>query len=440
MRKTGWIAALLTLVLALMLGAAAEAEEARVITRECAFKSSTTKFKRTQMMDDKFTNYWYTAKGKHNFFQLTAPAGDPIHGLYLCFKSMPDAYEVQVRQGGEWVTRYTGDTNYYHIYYDFPEGVETLRVYLPTNTSQVLGFNMIYAFSAGDTPDWVQRWEPPLEHADILFLAAHPDDDLIFFGGGIPTYAGERDLQVEVAYMSPSNTTRRSELLNALWALGVRHYPIIGPFADSYQKTVERQWEVLGGKDAVYSWVTEVFRRCRPDVVVTQDADGEYGHPMHKIVAQAARECVALAASEDRYPESLSAFGAWQVKKLYLHLWPENQSRFDWETPLEAFGGKTGIELADEAYTTYHYSQRASGMSVRETGSKYDNHLFGLCFTTVGPDVVGGDFMENIGGAALPVLEDSGAEDTPDGLTEEAPADGEPAAAPEEDGGEPEEA
>ena len=71
------------------------------------------------------------------------------------------------------------------------------------------------------------------------------------------------------------------------------------------------------------------------------------------------------------------------MKKLYLHLYPENQIVFDWSVPLESMGGKTGIQLAEEAYAL-HITQRGSGMSVTETGTEYDNRVFGLAYTAVG--------------------------------------------------------
>ena len=91
MRKCllGCLAALFLLLLTLP----AMAQEAEDITRKCKVKSSGTIFKYTQMMDGKYTNYWETNEARHNFLTLTAPAGKPIHGLYLCFRYMPDEYE-----------------------------------------------------------------------------------------------------------------------------------------------------------------------------------------------------------------------------------------------------------------------------------------------------------------------------------------------------------
>ena len=74
----------------------------------------------------------------------------------------------------------------------------------------------------------------------------------------------------------------------------------------------------------------------------------------------------------------------------------------DWRVPLEAFGGKTALEVAQDAYRL-HVSQQKTTYVVTDEGAT-SNARFGLAYTAVGPDVVGGDFMENI-----PVKE-SGAE------------------------------
>lgn len=249
--------------------------------------------------------------------------------------------------------------------------------------------------SEGDLPDWVQVWQPTEEKADILFLSTHPDDELIFFGGAIPTYAVEQQRKVVVAYFTRSNTTRSSELLNGLWHMGVRTYPVIGNFKDSYAKNLKAAYKTAGGKGKVNEWIVGLYRQYKPEVVVTQDTNGEYGHKQHMMIADAAQNCIALAANEDEFTASTIAYGTWQVKKLYLHLYPENQITFDWTVPLKSMNGATGIELAEEAYTL-HKTQASSGMSVTETGTKYDNRVFGLAFTTVGEDVRKDDFLENI--------------------------------------------
>ena len=67
----------------------------------------------------------------------------------------------------------------------------------------------------------------------------------------------------------------------------------------------------------------------------------------------------------------------------------------NWKRPLKAFGGKTGLEAAQEALQ-FHRSQVVHGWAVQD-GGEYDNALFGLVHSTVGPDKEKNDFFEHIG-------------------------------------------
>ena len=396
MRK--WIIGLLAALLVLCCSSAALAAEAVNIANECTWKLCGTKYKYTKMTDGKFTTNWASNKVKNPFVQITAPAGTPIYGLYICFATMPDNYEIQVEKHGEWVTYAEGDTRFYHMYYNIPEGVDKVRLYV-NQDKFALTINELFVLSSGDKPDWVQTWEETPEKADIMFLMAHPDDDLIFLGGAIPTYAVEQQREVVCAYLSFSNTTRRSELLNALWSMGVRKYPVIGSFHDSYTKNVKDAYKSVGGQNKVLEWVTGLFRQYKPEVVVTHDPNGEYGHGMHKMLVDACEQCYSLAAMEGQHLDSFFEYGTWQVKKLYEHLGgtPDTQIRLDWSVPLQSMGGKTGLQLAIEAFE-YHVTQQGTKYDVANTGTseKYSNEIFGLVKTEVGPDVRKDDFLENI--------------------------------------------
>ena len=399
-----WLIALLTLLaLSLSVAFAAEAND---ITEDCKFKVCSSGRKYTLMTDKKYTSYWESNKIKTPWIAITAPEGKPIAGLYVCFGNMPESWEIQTsddgkdwftagRGGRDWSPAVPGDTRFLHAYIALPQPAQHVRLAVTSEKKTALRINDLFVLSEGDLPDWVQVWQPTEEKADILFLSTHPDDELIFFGGAIPTYAVEQQRKVVVAYFSRSNTTRSSELLNGLWHMGVRTYPVIGNFKDSYAKNLKAAYKTAGGKDKVNEWIVGLYRQYKPEVVVTQDTNGEYGHKQHMMIADAAQNCIALAANEDEFTASTIAYGTWQVKKLYLHLYPENQITFDWTVPLKSMNGATGIELAEEAYTL-HKTQASSGMSVTETGTKYDNRVFGLAFTTVGEDVRKDDFLENI--------------------------------------------
>ena len=389
-----WLIALLPLLaLSLSVAFAAEAND---ITEDCKFKVCSSGRKYTLMTDKKYTSYWESNKIKTPWIAITAPEGKPIAGLYVCFGNMPESWEIQTSDDGkDWFTAVPGDTRFLHAYVALPQPAQHVRLAVTSEKKTALRINDLFVLSEGDLPDWVQVWQPTEEKADILFLSTHPDDELIFFGGAIPTYAVEQQRKVVVAYFTRSNTTRSSELLNGLWHMGVRTYPVIGNFKDSYAKNLKAAYKSAGGKGKVNEWIVGLYRQYKPEVVVTQDTNGEYGHKQHMMIADAAQNCIALAANEDEFTASTIAYGTWQVKKLYLHLYPENQITFDWTVPLKSMNGATGIELAEEAYTL-HKTQASSGMSVTETGTKYDNRVFGLAFTTVGEDVRKDDFLENI--------------------------------------------
>lgn len=389
-----WLIALLTLLaLSLSIAFAAEAND---ITEDCKFKVCSSGRKYTLMTDKKYTSYWESNKIKTPWIAITAPEGKPIAGLYVCFGNMPESWEIQTSDDGkDWFTAVPGDTRFLHAYVALPQPAQHVRLAVTSEKKTALRINDLFVLSEGDLPDWVQVWQPTEEKADILFLSTHPDDELIFFGGAIPTYAVEQQRKVVVAYFTRSNTTRSSELLNGLWHMGVRTYPVIGNFKDSYAKNLKAAYKTAGGKGKVNEWIVGLYRQYKPEVVVTQDTNGEYGHKQHMMIADAAQNCIALAANEDEFTASTIAYGTWQVKKLYLHLYPENQITFDWTVPFKSMNGATGIELAEEAYTL-HKTQASSGMSVTETGTKYDNRVFGLAFTTVGEDVRKDDFLENI--------------------------------------------
>lgn len=408
-----WLTALLMILLMACAANAAFAAEAADITEDCKFKTTSSKFKYTQMTDKKYTSYWKANKAKNPSIQVTSPDADTlIGGIYACFGDLPDSWEVQVsKDGKKWETAAQGPA-YYHAWVPLPEPARYVRLQVTTGKQYEMYMNELFVLGVGDKPDWVQDWQPTVEKADIMFISTHPDDELIFFGGAIPTYATEKQLDVVVAYLTRSNPTRSSELLNGLWYMGVRNYPIIGGFSDKMYKQMDKSYSYAGsgnlarGKNVVNEWFVELYRKYKPEVVVTHDIDGEYGHSMHMMVSDAAYNAIAIAANEDEYTDLTVAHGTWEVKKLYRHLWKENQITMDWSVPLSSMNGATGIELADSAYEIFHKTQETSGQSVLTTGVEWDNTAFGLVHTTVGLDVSKNDFLENIDLSGKPVAEE----------------------------------
>jgi LmbE family N-acetylglucosaminyl deacetylase len=236
-----------------------------------------------------------------------------------------------------------------------------------------------------------------LERADLLALPTHADDEHLFFGGILPTYAGERGLAVQVAYMTNhwGERYRPHELLNGLWTVGVTAYPLIGPFADLYvTKESLSAAEQTYGREAVLEFQVELLRRFKPKVVVGHDLAGEYGHGAHMLNAATLVDALALSGDETAYPDSAERWGLWETPKAYLHLYAENGIVMDWNLPLERFDGKTAYEMAVEGFAR-HRSQ-TEYFSVRQDGSWQDCRKFGLVHSLVGPDAAMNDLFENI--------------------------------------------
>ena len=402
MKKARLFVFFAALLMAALLFVSGCAEEAEDISARCAFKGNSGSWKATRLTNKDYNSYWQSGEAKNPYLCITSP--EPMQTLYLCFHDMPQSYELQRRENGEWVSFIEGDTRFHHICYDV--GGETeIRILSTQKKKHRLAFNEIFVFGPGELPDWVQHWEETEEKADLLLLVAHPDDELIFFAGLIPTYDVEMGKRVVVAYMTYANGSRRSEALNGLWSMGVRTYPVFGPIKDQYSTSLNTAYK-KAGKKKVLTWVTELFRQYRPEVVVTHDIKGEYGHGQHRMMADAGIRCYELAADAANYPESAEQYGVWEVKKLYIHRYGDKADRlyFGWDQPLQSLGGKTGMELAIDAFAkhvsqqglTFHVKGRPQPLTVDGVGGYYENTDFGLYASRVGEDVARNDFLEHI--------------------------------------------
>ena len=267
----------------------------------------------------------------------------------------------------------------------------------------------IYAFSDGELPTWVQDWNQPVSKADIMLVSSHADDEQLFFAGLLPLYAS-RGCAVQVVYYTDhsDNIRRRHELLNGLWTVGIKNYPVINKFPDKYSETVEGALKTIAPytENDALGFQVEMIRRFKPQVVVSHDLNGEYGHGMHKLNAKMLTQAVQLTDKADSFPDSYKKYGGYTVKKLYVHLYNENKIVMDYDTPSDYFGGKTPFEMTKQGFLC-HTSQQYTWFRTWLNGKngeikkasqikKYSPCEFGLYFTTVGEDTAKNDMMENI--------------------------------------------
>ena len=354
-----------------------------------------------------------------------------ISFLYIVFDRIPGQWTLTDSSGS--AQSVCGENSYLHEYVDVSSKLgstpETVRLDFPAGTS----IDEIYAFGEGTVPDWVQRWSPPCEQADLLLLTAHSDDEQLFFAGVLPIYAGERGLSVQVVYFVNHfySTTageehfRPHEQLDGLWAVGVRNYPVMSDFPDLYSESLEEAlaaYREFGFEyDDFTQFVTGILRRFKPLVVVSHDVDGEYGHGTHRLCAAALMDSVSLSADESSFPESAELYGTWEPEKTYFHLYPEHPITLDLDSPLPSFGGRTAFEVAQDGFdqhTSQHwtwfygwiYGENNQTITLATDIEAFSPCYYGLYSTSVGYDTVGGDLMENV----VPYAERNAVDQPPD--------------------------
>ena len=381
---------ILWLLLAMLPALPAFAKEGREITRDCKIKIPADRKNRAAITDRKFKTGWERYGERESWLKIELPKGLKQGGLYLCFGADPALLELYQ---GEQATplHHLEGLPYAHVYLPF-EGDELLSVRI-LGTKKGMMLSEVFVTEGEEPPAFVQRWQPQLEKADLLVLVAHPDDELLWMGGTLPYYSTVRGMDVAVGYMTCANHLRRAELLNGLWTAGIRHYPFIGTFQDARRQTVKRSYEIWHGEDAVDAYVTGLVRKLKPQVLLSHDVKGEYGHPAHIITATAAITAAEKAGDASFQPKSAKAFGVWDLPKLYLHIYPENSITMDWEQKSEALGGQSPLEVTLKAYAFHRSQQQNWAVAV---DGKHSSARFGLVRSLVGPDIEKNDFFEHI--------------------------------------------
>ncbi|KOX34913.1 MULTISPECIES: N-acetyl-1-D-myo-inositol-2-amino-2-deoxy-alpha-D-glucopyranoside deacetylase [unclassified Streptomyces] len=164
----------------------------------------------------------------------------------------------------------------------------------------------------------------------LLLVHAHPDDESINNGVTMARYAAEGALVTLVtctrgeegevippglAHLAPDREDRLGphrvgELAAAMAELGVTDHRFLGGpgrFRDSGMMGVEQNgrdgafWNT--DVDTAAPYLVEVIRETRPQVLVTYDPDGGYGHPDHVQAHRVATRAAELAADPAFRPD-----------------------------------------------------------------------------------------------------------------------------------------
>lgn len=403
MKKTFFKILLMGAVLAVLV-TAAFAQEAENLSSALLLEGDA--FENTAFLKN---GYDYDYKNAAANSKLTVSSEEEISSLYLFFLTPPEAYSLEDRSSGEKVLC---DNGFIHAFLNLEElfGHPCKELVISFEKGgQSLG--ELTAYSAGEIPSSVQQWEEPGDgKTDLVLFSTHGDDDQIFFAGLLPYYAGELGYQVQVCYFTGhqnNDLNRMHEMLNGLWAVGVRTYPVFGPFPDFRVDDLAACYTALESygysREDVISYVTEQIRRFKPQVAVGHDLNGEYGHGQHKIYADCLAEAVEISKDPAAYPSSAEEYGVWDTPKTYLHLYGENAIVMDWDQPLEHFGGKTAFEVTQKLGLPCHDSQKGTyypqwlkSVNRADQLLDYSPREYGLFRSTVGPDQEKKDMFENV--------------------------------------------
>ena len=364
---------------------------------------------------------WATAYGS-NCVYVKSDSG--VDAVYVEFDRLPpDGWTVTDDDNG--TTVQCGLYTFLHDYADLKE----LFGYSPKNISIVFAEGSVvadvYAYS-GWIPGDVQKWQPYLEKADIVLLTTHSDDEQLFFAGIMPYYAIERKLDFQVVYFiqhyngingQGQDHVRPHEQLDGLWTVGITHYPYISGFPDCYAESKNRQTALKNiqtvfarvgySYDDFLEYTVSIIRRFKPQVLISHDLNGEYGHGAHVLNADTCTRAVEISGDPSEFPESAQAYGTWTVKKLYLHLYDQESIVMDWDTTYESMDGYTPFEMTQQGWMCHksqHYAwfyrwilgTTSSPIEKASQISTYSPCKYGLYFRTVGPDIYKNDMFENL--------------------------------------------
>ena len=181
-----------------------------------------------------------------------------------------------------------------------------------------------------------------MEQRSLLAVFAHPDDESFGSGGTLAHYArsgthvtlvcatrGEVGEISDPALATPETlgAVREQELRDAADALGFTDLRFLDYRDSGMAGTDENrnpQAFVNVPAETVVKQLVQIMREVRPQVVITFDPTGGYGHPDHIAIHQHTIAAFQIAGDAGHYPE---AGPAWQPARLFYSVFPRSMFR-----------------------------------------------------------------------------------------------------------------
>jgi N-acetyl-1-D-myo-inositol-2-amino-2-deoxy-alpha-D-glucopyranoside deacetylase len=173
----------------------------------------------------------------------------------------------------------------------------------------------------------------------LLALFAHPDDEAFGTGGTLACYAatgtevtlvcatrGEVGEIADPSYATPETLgqVREAELRCAAETVGVKEVIFLG-YRDSGMagtpENADPRAFINAPADQVVPQLVGIIRRVQPQVVVTFEPNGGYGHPDHIAIHRHTVSAFHAAADPTLYPEQGAA---WRAQRLFYTAIPRS--------------------------------------------------------------------------------------------------------------------
>ena len=193
-----------------------------------------------------------------------------------------------------------------------------------------------------------------LSGLSVLAAFAHPDDEG-FGSGGTLAMLVDRGAHVtlvcstngdvgeisDLTLATPENLAqvRQEELRRAMAVTGVPDVRFLN-YRDSGMDGAEDNSHPSSPHQAqpekVVEQLTSIIREVRPQMVITHDPTGGYGHPDHRAVCRHAARAFSTAGDTTAFPDRLgSGREAWTPELLYYVCFPRSNFRRMWRQMLD---------------------------------------------------------------------------------------------------------
>jgi N-acetyl-1-D-myo-inositol-2-amino-2-deoxy-alpha-D-glucopyranoside deacetylase len=285
----------------------------------------------------------------------------------------------------------------------------------------------------------VTTTEPQAADRRLLLVHAHPDDETIGTGATMAKYAaagiqvtlvtctlGEEGeiLVPELEHLAADRDDalgpeRVGELAAAMAALGVRDHRFLGGpgrWRDSGMMGLPTNdnpgcfWQA--DMDEAVGALVAVMREVRPQVVISYNDIGGYGHPDHIQAHRVTVAAVAASADPSRYPQ---AGAAWAPAKRYETAIPVSVLRAGYDA-LKALGENAPFGVVDPDELTFgtpdddvttaidardQLPAKLAAMRAHRTQIAVDGPFFALS-NNIGQGAFGIEYYRLAGGVRLP--------------------------------------